>query len=257
MAKAHYQAPPAETMTEHPLLAASDGLFVQQRFEPGELCSCEIPNRFKVYPLSSEGKKAATPMPSMYVAERTAGVCDCLYKQCCGPIREMTSDVYLGPTGDDNQNITATIHKSCGIANCICCRSRTTVFPHDGSNSSFVIDDTESPCDLYNVFCGLRFHALNLTFSGGCMFCADNPCCNYPMTISRSLGSEGDIDESNPKAGRSELTKIAGGCGEFCTGTNRYAAKFPPGATFAERLALLASVIHLDANYFEQSKNNN
>jgi hypothetical protein len=244
-------------MKEHPLLAASDGLFVQQRFEPAELCSCEIPNRFKVYPLSSEGKKAATSIPSMYVAERTAGVYDCLYKQLCGRYREMTSDVYLGPTDDYNQNITATIHKSCGIANSICCRSRTTVFPHNGSSSSFVIDDRESSCDLYNVFCGLQFHALNLTFSGGCMFCANHPCCNYPMTISRNLSSEADIDESNPKAGRGKLTKIAGGCSELCTGTNRYAAKFPPGATFAERLALLASVIHLDANYFEQSKNNN
>ena len=123
-------------MTQHPLLAASDGLFVQQRFEPAELCSCEIPNRFKVYPLSSEGKKAATSMPSMYVAERTAGVCDCLYKQLCGPCREMTSDVYLGPTDDYNQNITATIHKSCGIANCSCCRYEGTQSCASGSRYS-------------------------------------------------------------------------------------------------------------------------
>lgn len=250
----------------HPLMQPQKGLFVQQRFEVLEvLTSCEVPNRFLVYPLDATGRSPASPYNSMYVKERTEGVCDFLHKWCCGPLREFTSDVYASAAADPRAVI-ASIHKSCGLSNCICCRSTTTVHLADGSNFAFAINDDMHPCDLCAVCRGVHISALNISIDGGCMCCA-NCCFDYPMQVTTAshaaAGEEkttsslmGNTEQQQTSSWSSQLVKLSGGCSEFCTGTNKYAVHFPPHASDFERLALLAAALHIDSNYFERQKGN-
>ena len=97
---------------------------------------------------------------------------------------------------------------------------------------------------------GTAVSTAGFSLHGGCICMGGRPCCSYGMQITPSGQAQGVPPQGS-------LTKVAGGCAECLTGANRYAIVFPPQANAEARMALLASAVHVDLNYFEKKKNNN
>ena len=227
----------------NPLMQVN-GVFIKQVFEMAELCGCEMPNRYQVFPIGTDGRtEMPGTQPFLYLKEQQKGLCSFLYKQLCGPCRSLKVNVHQG-YAPLQTNVSHEIHKTCGISTCSCCRAETTLV--GGGQSPVVIEDKDSACCLQPLCCGgVKLAAHGMQIQGGCIGCGICPCGNYPLKVTGSNGGEG------------QLTKVAAGCMEFLTGLNKYAVVFPPEATAEQRLTLIAAAIHLDLNYFEQKKSNN
>ena len=232
---------PVAVMQQDPLVTLN-GVYIQQVFEAAELCGCEMPNRYKVFQLGPDGK-SPVGTPLYYLQEQQKGCGSFLYKQCLGPCRASTIDVHVGAVAH-TQAKTHEIKKTCGLSTCSCCHSKSTLI---GGGFTQPIED-KAPLLCCTPFCctGNKVSVAGFDIIGGCIGCGACPFCDYNMKIQ---GTDGAVTGM--------LAKIGGGCAELCTGTNRYAIQFPATAGPQQRMALIASAIHLDLNYFEQKKNNN
>ena len=226
------------------VLMQVNGVYIKQVFEMAELCGCEMPNRYQVFPIGTDGR---SEMPGstafLYLKEQQKGLCSFIYKQCLGPCRSLKINVHQG-YAPLSTNVSHEIEKTCGVSTCMCCHSETTL--SGGGQEPVAIEDKDSACCLMPLCCGgTKIAAHGMQIQGGCIGAGMCPCYNYPMTVTGSNGGEGS------------LTKVAAGCMEMLTGMNKYAVIFPPEATAEQRMTLIATAIHVDLNYFEKKKNNN
>ena len=232
-------------------LEALPAVLVKQQFNPCELCSVEMPNRYKVHPLDDPNawKQYDGKLPIYYVKERMEGCGDCLVKQCLGPCRPSITDFFVGADESVTKSTPAfaTYFKSCGLEHaCTCCKSTSFLKKLATGAVSDIIASTSCfwPCARIEYKIGSHY-AIQSVDACACMSLC--PCNDYELVI---------IDtKTGERVGN--LAKKANGCEECLTGTNRYLVVFPQGSTADEKLELVSSAIHLDYNFFEQSKNDN
>lgn len=226
-------------------LSSSSGVFLFQEMNSiFEFFGIEAKNVYRGF--SWEGDREDLPDKTLisetnfFVNEESG----CFERQCCGPNRSLTFNFFDGM--DHGGYKFATVDKSFSIQGCCIFRPEFTVKNGDGEPIGR-IEDPFACCVLnqkiYNA-------SDELLYTAGGSVCQLGICCPCAGDVVFDL-----TDTEDNKVG--EIRKVFGGCGELLLGLTKFGLSFPDDADYDTRVLLLATVMGIEMQYFEQPKNNN
>jgi len=217
------------------VLASLQGVYVEQVKRAAELCGCEMANEYRIYQLDPYSRTKFGP-ELIHAKEHPGG--GFFYRQCCGPCRAVTADVYLA---SNPQMVLATYQKTQGISWMFCCKAKTSLFTNGAQQEHY---DFDNPCGCPGCT-SLGFKVANHSYDRDCSLCGHTPCFTYTFRIT----------DAKTGATEGELTKLRQDCGDMVYKTNSFNVIFPPGASMEDKVTMLGAALHSDFNFFEQKKN--
>lgn len=252
------------------VLTATQAVFVSQDISILELATgCEMRNKYKIYEADPTTRQKGDGYPLFRAVEESS----CFMRQCCGPHREFSMDVFQRhPTSESAPGPMLMQlfrpFKCCEIL----CFNRPEMHVKDPSGLHIariynpftccdwkleigppVVSETV-PADrvhpqIKSDAKGDVWYTLTAAICQPGMFCTCpcGPCERITFDIT---------DNSGTKVG--EVSHVWAGCAkELIANADNFVVVFPPDATWYQKAALTSSAILMDFLYFERNQNKN
>mmetsp|Transcript_43202 Transcript_43202/g.94170 ORF Transcript_43202/g.94170 Transcript_43202/m.94170 type:complete len:234 (-) Transcript_43202:161-862(-) len=226
-------APAQETMANDPFAGAKQ-LRVIQEWAAVEFFSCEAKNRYRVS-LANDGTEGPVVM---YIAEES-GFCE---RICCSVNRSLKFNIHQGASKEGP--VIQSMHKPFHLQGCCCMRPKFDVFG-PGSTPIGTVEDPFKCCVMDQRILDSKGTQL-LTTRGS--VCQIGMLCPFFGSVDFDI-----LKNGQPVA---KVSKMAMGCGECLTKTNRFNVDFGGLTDPLEKRLMFAAVMLLDLEYFEVNKNN-